>query len=309
MKPAVSVVTATRNYARFLAGAIRSVQAQTFTDWELVLIDDGSTDATPDVVRPFLVDPRVRYVRSDALGQTRAKNLSVVLARAPLLAFFDSDDVWLPRKLEKQYALFQSNPALAVVACRRSLIDEDGAPLPSRQPVLPRGAAFAQFVLENPVCFSSVMLRREVLEHVGRFDLRLELAIDYDLWLRISRHYAFDYVDEVLVQYRTGHANLSRRQRDRIRSVLSIIRCCLGRRGGQAQVSQGELSEAWGSTYRSMAYALRESAPGTALGWYARAAGRDGRLAASARSILATLARWFWQTGRRIAGRAPAVRR
>ena len=81
--PAVSVVVATRNYGRYLAGAVRSVLEQTFADLEVVVVDDGSTDDTPDVVRPLLADPRVRYLRTDGLGQSRAKNLGVLQARGP----------------------------------------------------------------------------------------------------------------------------------------------------------------------------------------------------------------------------------
>ena len=100
----VSVVMAAKNYARFLPAAVESVLAQTFTDWELLIIDDGSTDDTPDAVRPFLADRRVRYVRSDRLGQSRAKNLGIRLSRGEFVAFLDADDAWLPTKLEKQLA-------------------------------------------------------------------------------------------------------------------------------------------------------------------------------------------------------------
>ena len=106
MTPAVSVIIASRNYGRYLAGAIESVLAQTFADWEIVVIDDGSTDDTPEVVKPFLADRRVRYHRTDGLGQSRAKNLGILQARGPLIAFLDGDDEWLPTKLERQLTLF-----------------------------------------------------------------------------------------------------------------------------------------------------------------------------------------------------------
>src|SRR5215208_6407496 len=98
MAPAVSVVVATRNYGRYVAGALRSVLGQTWGDLEVVVIDDGSTDDTYQIVEPFRTDPRVRYHRTDGLGQSRAKNLGVQLSRAPLVAFLDGDDEWLPSK-------------------------------------------------------------------------------------------------------------------------------------------------------------------------------------------------------------------
>src|SRR5262249_21308915 len=102
MTPAVSVVMAAKNYARFLPEAVESVFAQTFADGELLVIDDGSTDDTPGAVKPFLADARVRYLRSDRLGQPRAKNLGIGLSRGEFVAFLDADDAWEPTKLEKQ---------------------------------------------------------------------------------------------------------------------------------------------------------------------------------------------------------------
>ena len=114
MTPAVSVVMAAKNYARFIAQAVRSVFAQTFTDWELVIVDDGSADDTPAAVKPFLADPRVRYHRSDRLGQPRAKNLGLRLSRGELVAYLDADDAWEPTKLARQVELMRARPEVGV---------------------------------------------------------------------------------------------------------------------------------------------------------------------------------------------------
>src|SRR6516162_2987586 len=132
MTPVVSVVMAAKNYARFLPAAVESVFAQTVADWELVIIDDGSTDDTPEAVRPFLADCRVKYLRSDRLGQSRAKNLGLGLSRGEYVAFLDADDAWSPTKLEKQLAVFGAEPEVGVVYCLRTLIDENNAPLSPR---------------------------------------------------------------------------------------------------------------------------------------------------------------------------------
>src|SRR5204862_4856750 len=135
-----------------------------------------------------------------------------------------ADDVWKPTKLEKQLAVFRERPDLGVVFCRRSLIDETGnalPPIPSPPP--PRGRVLTEMFVQNFVCFSSVVVRREVFAHVGRFDPAWDLAIDYDLWLRVARHHAFDYVDEALVLYRTGRGKLSKRPSDRVATALSIM--------------------------------------------------------------------------------------
>src|SRR6478672_6198857 len=233
MPPAVSVVVATRNYGRYLAGAVRSVLDQTFADLEVIVIDDGSTDDTPDVIRPFLADPRVRHHRTDGLGQSRAKNLGILQARGPFVAFLDGDDEWLPTKLERQLPLF-ADPAVGVVYARRTLMDADGRDQPTPPATLARGHIYDTLLVQNPVCFSSVVVRKAVFEAVGLFDPALPLAIDYDLWLRVARHVAFDYVDEPLVRYRTGHANLSGRIAERLTAVLSVLRRSLERRGNAA---------------------------------------------------------------------------
>jgi glycosyltransferase involved in cell wall biosynthesis len=267
MSPAVSVVMAAKNYARFLPQAVDSVFAQTFADWELVIVDDGSTDDTEAAVRRYLHDRRVRDVKSDRLGQSRAKNLGIALARGEFIAFLDADDAWLPTKLEKQLSRFAGD--IGVVFTRRSLIDEAGRPLPQRtaEPP-PTGRVREQMFVQNFVCFSSAMVRREVFTRAGRFDPALDLAIDYDLWLRVARHYSFDFVDEELVLYRTGHGNLSKKLADRVDTVLSIMHGAESR--GEA-VPADLRAAAYASTYRTIGYVMRASEPRTALKWYGKA--------------------------------------
>jgi glycosyltransferase involved in cell wall biosynthesis len=294
MKPAVSIPIAARDYGRYLGDALRSVQLQTFTDWELVLVDDGSRDDTVQVVRPFLGDSRFRYVRSDTLGQTRSKNLAIRLSQAPLLAPLDGDDVWLPTKLERQVRLWRAEPELGAIFCRRFLIDDDGAIMPSEHLPFKRGMIFDEVLLHNFVCYSSTLVTREALERVGGFDNRLELAIDYDLWLRVSKHYRFDFIDEPLVKYRTGHSNLSKRIKDRITLVLSLIRRTLMRRGNVAALSDSLRREAFGSTCRTMGFVHRDSETWQAARWYWRAATYDRKWRATFRAI----ARSAWKNWR-----------
>ena len=143
MTPTVSVVMAAKNYAKFIAQAIESVIAQTFADWELVIIDDGSTDDTMMKVKPFLSDPRIRYYPSDRLGQSRAKNLGFHFCRGEFVAYLDADDAWLPTKLEKQLGLFNSlshSPKgergvnVGVVFCGRDFLDEHDNITPAPAP-------------------------------------------------------------------------------------------------------------------------------------------------------------------------------
>lgn len=298
MTPTVSVVMAAKNYARFLPAAVESVFAQTFAGWELLVTDDGSTDATPAAVRPFLRDSRVRYHRADRLGQPRAKNLGVRLSRGKFVAFLDADDAWHPTKLAKQLPLF-ADPDTGVVFCRRSLIDEAGNPLPPKpQPTPPRGRVLADIFARNFVCFSSAVVRRAVFDHVGGFDPEWDLAIDYDLWLRVAAHHGFDFVDEELVLYRTGHGNLSAKLADRVATAEAMMTRAAGRVG--ARVPWEVVAEGYASTFRALGYVLRPSEPLTAAKWCLRALVTGGDRRAAAKGLAACAVRWA--TGRRTAG-------
>jgi len=300
---------AAKNYGQFLAEAVESVQAQTVSDWELLIIDDGSSDDTPLVAARF-ADVRIRYVKSDRLGQSRAKNLGIDLARGEFIAFLDADDAWLPEKLEKQLRLFSpsplrgggrgeglSQPVVGVVFSRRSLMDEASRPLPAPPPApFPKGHVLAQMYSQNFVCFSSAMVRREVFSRVGRFDPQWDLAIDYDLWLRVARHYRFDFVDEELVKYRTGHGNLSKKLADRVDGVLAIMH---GHRGGIADRVQ---DEGRASTYRTIGYVMRESEPDVSLRWYWKALRVPHKRLLSAKGLAASAVALV--RGKRTAGAA-----
>lgn len=290
MTPTVSIVMAAKNYARFLAVAIDSAQAQTWTDWEMVIVDDGSTDATPEVVRPYLSDRRIRYYRSDRLGQSRAKNLGIGLTRGEYIAYLDADDAWLPSKLERQLALFRNDPRVGVVFCGRKIIDEAGAEIPrAAEPSPPRGMVLEPLFLKNFVCFSSVVVRREVFDRVGRFDLGWDLAIDYDLWLRVAPHYHFDYVDERLVLYRTGHGNLSKKLSDRVATAVAIMNRAVDRRGLGERLPRHVIGEGYASTLRALGYTLRRSEPWMAAKWYAEALTWPGRRMEAFRGLTASI--------------------
>ena len=263
MQQLVSIITATKNYARFLPEAIDSVLAQTFADWELIIVDDGSTDDTANVIAPFLYDKRIRYIRSDQLGQSRAKNLGIAMSQCEFVAFLDADDAWEPTKLEKQLPLFRDD--VGVVFTRRSMMDETGTSLPPRiETDPPRGRVLNELFVQNFVCFSSAIVRRSLFDQIGRFDESLDLAIDYDLWLRAAPHTSFDYINEPLVRYRTGHGNLSCRISDRVATAFSIMERGV-QRGG---LSSAAIAEGYASTSRTLGYILRHTEPMESLRWY-----------------------------------------
>lgn len=303
MMPTVSVLIATRNYAAYLREAIASVLAQTWTDYELIVVDDGSTDSTPEVVAAF-DDPRIVSARTVGIGTCAARNLAIELARGDCFAFLDGDDIWLPTKLERQIRLLRAHPEIGLVSAWRMTISPEGGILASHPIEQVRGDVYREVLLSNPICFSSAMVRRTCIEHVGGFREDLDLAVDYDLWLRVVRHYAADAIDEVLVKYRTGHASLSVRAGERLHSVLSTIRRSVGTIAppGREEIDARTRTLAVTSTMRSLGFLHRSNHPASAASWYLRAATRDGRWLASFRAIGGTIRAWL---RRRITGTDP----
>ncbi len=288
MIPRVSVIMANYNYARFLRAAIDSVLNQTLRDLELIVVDDGSTDDSRTIIESCLSDPRVRFVPVNHVGQADAKNNGTALARAPLIAFLDADDIWYVDKLEKQTALFDRDPSLGVVYSRRILIDENGAEMPYAQPRLNRGEVLAEMFHDNFVCFSSAVVRRLVFEHLGKFDPSIDLAVDYDFWLRAAAHYRFDYVDEPLVRYRCGHANLSRRVGERVRTALFLMRRFLNR-GGRERLPADAMHHALSATSCHLGISLRPYDTGRSVKWFVRSLRQDWKHRQAWRGLAKTL--------------------
>ena len=208
-RPMVTVVITCYNYGHYLAGCLKSVLAQSFTDYEIILVDDGSTDDSDLVVQPFLVDHRLRYIKQVNGGQANAKNRGVKEARGEFIAFLDADDLWEPDKIEKQLTLFR-NSRVGVGYTRQRFIDEAGNSIqrPRRPKTMQpqRGQVTYPLFMDNFVPFSSSMVRAECFKTLGCFDESLAMGIDWDLWLRFSTRYTFDYLDEPLLIYRIGHS-------------------------------------------------------------------------------------------------------
>jgi glycosyltransferase involved in cell wall biosynthesis len=273
MSPTVSVVIATYNYGRFLAGAVDSVLGQTRPALEVLVIDDGSTDDTASVMRRYQSELCVRYQRGANRGPAAARNTGIRLARGDLVAFLDADDQWLPAKLERQVPLFEAAPAVGVVYARRRLVNEAGQPLAYTQPDLHRGHVLEPLFLNNFLCLSSAVVRRNALERSGLFDERIKLASseDYDLWLRLARDVRFDYVDEPLVLYRTGRGPDARRTEARLAVALAVMRRFLDEGGGRQWLEPTVVRRAWAETYAHMGLIVRERSRLAALGWYGKA--------------------------------------
>ncbi|WP_349370899.1 glycosyltransferase family A protein [Salinarimonas sp.] len=204
-EPVVSVIVPTYNRARTLARALDGALAQTYRHLEVIVVDDASTDATEALVRSR-TDTRLRYLRQPAnAGVAAARNRGVREARGSLLAFLDSDDAWMPRKLERQVALSRRRPDRVGLFYTGLAVEEANGVSTTWTPRA-RGDVWRDMLHTNVVHFgtSSTLVRREALEAVGLFDESLPANEDYDLWLRIARFYEFDFVPDPLTAYRNA---------------------------------------------------------------------------------------------------------
>lgn len=208
--PAVSVVVPTFNRAQLLGEAIDSILRQTFADFELIVVDDGSNDDTGARVAA-IDDPRIRYVLQPHGGISSAMNNGIRAARGDLIARLDSDDRWRPEMLATLVPLLQQHPEAAVAYGKGQAMDESGRLLAHQQggPGRFPGDSFRSIVYDDCTCNIAIVARRACLEEAGLYDEDLGANEDWDLWLRVARRHPFVFVDRVLVHFRWHDGNLT----------------------------------------------------------------------------------------------------
>ncbi|HYQ88691.1 MAG TPA: glycosyltransferase [Candidatus Binatia bacterium] len=224
--PRVSVVIPTWNRRRHLEEAIASVLAQTYTDYEIVVVDDGSTDDTRSWLEGRATDGRVVALHQENRGSSSARNAGLRAARGELIAFLDSDDLWLPRKLEYQIQLFDRNPAVGFVFCGSAKVDDHGATSGSRVPTPDfRGRAALAMIRRNMMPTPTVVVRKRLALEAGTMYEDLQFGEDWNYWIRIAARCETDFVPEVLVHFRDTPGSLSRLDFDSFRAnTLGLFR-------------------------------------------------------------------------------------
>jgi glycosyltransferase involved in cell wall biosynthesis len=232
--PTFSVVMPAYNVETTIGPAVESVLRQTWDDFELIVVDDGSTDQTHAAVEPFEVNPRVRVVRHENRGLAAARNTGIAHARGEHLAFLDSDDLWMPTYLEAMARALAEDPRAGIGYTDAWVLDERTRAIyrrgtamscmdPPAQPPQDPQALFARLVRGNFI-FSSATVRRSVIEKVGPFDSRLRAAEDWELWLRIAAHgYRAVRPPGMLAIYRSRPGSLSKDEVLLLSSVRRVL--------------------------------------------------------------------------------------
>ena len=221
-KFSVTTVITSYNKGPWLAEAIDSALAQEIDDHEILVIDDGSRDNTRQVAEAY--GNRIRYFHQENAGQVAAKNKGVELAQGNFIAFLDGDDRWRATKLSKQLAKFKDDPEVGVVYTDRlKFRDEEIVLASNKLGHTPREGRVTEFLIYDMfVPFSSSMVRKSFLDQAGWMDPQCPIAPDYDLWLRMSTVCKFAYVDEILMEYRTGIDSIGSRVKSKIEYTLKI---------------------------------------------------------------------------------------
>jgi glycosyltransferase involved in cell wall biosynthesis len=216
--PLVTVVCPAYNCARFIAPALESVIAQSYRPIEVIVVDDGSTDETPELVKAF---SEVRYIRQANRGPSAARNRAIGSAHGEFVAFLDLDDLWTPEKLSEQVVIIDSCPDAGLCFADMRLFSEDADEEPTMFQKYNLSAeyfghervvanAIAKLVTMNFIPTSSVVARKTALDQAGGFDERFRKAEDWDLWLRIALYHPIVYSPQLLTLKRVHEVNTSR---------------------------------------------------------------------------------------------------
>ena len=225
--PTVSVITPAYNIGAYLPDAIESVMRQTFADFELIVVDDGSTDSTFRIASDYARrDPRIRVLQQKNGGISSARNCALRVATGSLFAILDGDDVWLPTYLERQVAILENDPDCDIVTGNAWFLGGTLDGIPARPSPDLRGDPTLAHVLEDETSvFIMSVFRRRVYERIGGFDESMRTNEDYDFWIRAAiAGFRFRRNDEPLGRYRRRCDSLSAVELPMLRGIIRVLR-------------------------------------------------------------------------------------
>jgi glycosyltransferase involved in cell wall biosynthesis len=262
--PTVSVIVPTYNTIAYLPDAIDSILKQTFEDFEILLVNDGSTDSTAQWAKQ-LTDPRIRYIEQKNQGLSAARNTGINLAQGRYIALLDADDLWEPTKLEKQVTLLNANPEVGMVHSWVEFMDGQGRSTGRIWKTQAEGKALSRLLHRNDIAVLSVLVRRECFAKVGGFDPTLRSLEDWDMWLRLVVHYPIAVIREPLAYYRQLSGSMSRNCEVMEASFKKVIDRHFARAPQSLQFLQ---RRSYGSAYQCLAWkAIQSDRPDFDLAW------------------------------------------
>jgi glycosyltransferase involved in cell wall biosynthesis len=225
--PVVSVIIPTYNSVHFVTQAIASVLAQTFQDFEVLVIDDGSTDNTKEVLKKKYGD-KIHYLFKTNGGVSSARNFGIEKAKGKYLAFLDADDIWLPEKLEKQISLLEAAPEIGLCYAGAIVVDEDLNPKNYVEAEQYEDATEGLLLKMNILILSSSFIRSEIVRQTGGFDSEFSTCADKEYWLRLSLLTKLAPVEDYLVKYRQVSGSMSSDPKLSKTDTLNVLRKFFG---------------------------------------------------------------------------------
>ena len=227
--PIVTVLMAAYNVEHYISQAVESILSQTFSDFEFIIVDDGSEDSTPEILARY-DDARIKVIRVANQGLTNSLNTGLQASRCKLIARMDADDVCSPNRLESQLAELRKNVDLALVGTWYNVIDEDGTFLSARDAPTDSSELHEILLHENPFCHGSVLFRRDAVAAVGGYRPEFKSSQDYDLWLRLREHYPMGMVPQALYDWRLRRGSVGASARFRQRGYEKAALLCTEQR-------------------------------------------------------------------------------
>jgi len=226
--PKVDVIIPAYNTAKYLPTAIESVEGQTFEDWRILLVDDGSTDNTAEVAAPFIerLGPKLKYIKQSNAGLPAARNTAIRNSSAEFLALLDADDVWLPWRLEESVKCFEKRPEVGLVYGMISCISSEGEPVEMVDRRQENGEGrIAPYIYMRKVQLPcpTMTFRRQCVDEVGLFDETMRATEDRDMWFRIALEYEVGFVDRVIAQYRVSANSMTTDPNRMLNAQLQFI--------------------------------------------------------------------------------------
>ncbi len=208
--PEVSVIVPTYNYAHFIEDCLKSIFAQTYNDFEVIVVDDGSTDHTSKVLAAYRKD--IHYIYQENKGLPAARNTGIKASKGKYLAFLDSDDLWLPEKLAEQVRIIREDSDMGIIFSDANAFQEGTILRESilKEEKICTGFCFQRLFMGNYLIMPTVLIRKSCLTKSGLFDETLTAVEDYDLWLRIAAFFKIGFVDKILAMYRVHPSNMSK---------------------------------------------------------------------------------------------------
>ena len=247
----ISVIIPTYNNESYLRSAIQSVLCQTYTDYEIIVVDDGSTDNSREIVKTF--GDKVGYLRQENQGLAGARNTGIQNARNSMICLLDADDQWSPSYLQKMVNLASEDPGAAIYYCCAQAVDKYGEKLPQVLgcPVKPPEEMLNVLLRANFLIPSTVMMNYSTIKQGDYFDKNFRRLQDWELWIRLLKQgYRFVGLPEVLVNYRIHEESLSKDPQGGQQAAMALVRKHFGVDDGKPEFWTSQKRRAFGGTYR-----------------------------------------------------------